>query len=70
LHISICKDTKHVYISKLTGKPLHDVLNKALFDKEHAVLYCLILNELGVRLSCGLNDIDPFHDYKPVEVSK
>jgi hypothetical protein len=54
----------------MTSKGFHDIVNKALFDKDHAVLYCVILNELGVRLSCGLNDIDPFHDYKPVEVSK
>jgi len=72
LHISICKDTKHVYMDELVSKTFHDVLNVIFTkaDETTQVLYCVILSELGCTLSSGLNDIDPFHDYKPVEVSK
>jgi hypothetical protein len=67
LHISICKDTKHVYMSEMVSQDAHDVLNVVLFT-DSAVLQCVILNGLGHTVSCNLNDIDPFHDFKPVEV--
>lgn len=67
MHISICDVTKHVYINELTSQTFHDSLNTVLFDENTVEVMCLILNELGHTLSCGENDIDPFHGYKPIE---
>ena len=68
MHISICNETKHVYIDEHVSQPLHDVLNVVLFT-DSALIQCVILNGLGHTVSCGLNDIDPFHEFKPVETS-
>lgn len=69
MHISICRDTKHVYLDEVVSQELHDVLNVVLFT-DSALIQCVILNGLGHTVSCSLNDIDPFHDYKPVQTQE